>query len=537
MPIVISSKDKEKVFSEKEVINIGSSQDCDFFLNPGFDLLLTVQCNPAENKCTVVNTFSNEKVLFKGKPFGQKLEIENVCKLMLDGSDEFISIKKIAQAPVQKTIATIEKEDFTEEDMKSLYGTDINAATKVKIEKRKADIEKTRVSIIKEVSYVINDIQNKISVNFKTSIFLHVALFISALISSFAVSNYLMGLKIEETKDFLHLPTNIKMLFAFTLIFYGLCLLLKQGVYLSLQSKIKKDSSPVSKASETFMLMISAIFLVAIYAINLIYYMNPEGYMVFAILISAFFVGIMSTLAIGCGYYKSNSNELLMELDKHEYREDFEVVIKDYQKWIELFINNLSKTKINNIKDKLFALQLKSVGETIIGILTAPFLAYGVSNTLAMCFPEAAGWIRISGLRFSPVFLVLATFLIIFAFFAFVNAFFCSKKVQASNVIKQDGFSNYLHHGVDIYGLEGIRKLNTEKIFSLVIAISIIFIEFSMNISYFMSEIGGDMQGIFLSLIAALVPTALLIAETFMLSQTKFQIYACEELISKIDKD
>jgi hypothetical protein len=57
-----------------------------------------------------------------------------------------------------------------------------------------------------------------------------------------------------------------------------------------------------------------------------------------------------------------------------------------------------------------------------------------------------------------------------------------------------------------------------------------------MNISFFMGEIGGDFQGLFLSLIAALVPTALLIAETYMLSQTKFEIYVGEDVISKVDK-
>lgn len=543
MSVIISSLNQEKVFEDKEVINVGSNPSCDFVLNVGFDLLLTIQYNSTENKCIVVNTFSSNNILFKGQPIGQKLDVDNVCKLMIADSQEFISIKiSPAVTPYfptssQKTVTMLEKEDFTEDDMKSLYGTDRNAGTKAKIDKRKVDIEKARVSIIREVSYAINDLKGKISNNFKTSIFLHVALFVSTLLSSFAVSNYLMGLKIQESKEFLHLPTNIKMLFGFTIMFFALCLLLKQAVFLSLQDKLGRKISASSKTAETFMIILSGIFLIAIYAINVIYYMNPENAIAFAVLISAFFVGLMTTLAIGCGYYKSNSTELSMELDKHEFREDFESIIKDYQKWIEIFINNLSKTKISNIKDKLFNLQLKSVGETIIGILTAPFLAYGVSNTLAMCFPEAAGWIRISGLRFSPVFLVLATFLIIFAFFAFVNGFLCAKKIQASNVIKQDGFSNYLHHGVDIYGLEGIRKFNTERITSFVIAISIIFIEFSMNISYFMSEIGGDLQGLFLSLIAALVPTALLIAETYMLSQTKFYIYASEELIAKIDKD
>ncbi len=90
-----------------------------------------------------------------------------------------------------------------------------------------------------------------------------------------------------------------------------------------------------------------------------------------------------------------------------------------------------------------------------------------------MCFPEAAGWVRISGLRISPVFLTLATFMIIFAFFSFVNAFFCTKKVQGSQVIKQDGFSDYQHHGVTIYGLEGVRRLNSEKNRSLTIGCAI----------------------------------------------------------------
>jgi hypothetical protein len=185
----------------------------------------------------------------------------------------------------------------------------------------------------------------------------------------------------------------------------------------------------------------------------------------------------------------------------------------------------------------MFNLQIKSGFEILVGILTAPFLAYGVSNTLAMCFPEAAGWVRISGLRISPVFLVLATFLIIFAFFTFVSAFTASKKIQGSQVIKQDGFSDYIQHGVTIYGLEGIRRLEFEKRRSFAMAISIILIEFSMNVSYFMTEIGGDLNGILLSIVAALVPTALLIAETVMMSQTRFEVTSCDELIAKLDKD
>ena len=58
-----------------------------------------------------------------------------------------------------------------------------------------------------------------------------------------------------------------------------------------------------------------------------------------------------------------------------------------------------------------------------------------------------------------------------------------------------------------------------------------------MNVSYFMTEMGEELQGIFLSFVAALVPTALLIAETFILAVTRFDIHNCDELLSKLDKE
>ena len=87
-----------------------------------------------------------------------------------------------------------------------------------------------------------------------------------------------------------------------------------------------------------------------------------------------------------------------------------------------------------------------------------------------------------------------------------------------------------------IFGLQNIRSLNREKIRFFVIGISIIFIEFTMNTSFFMTEIGADLNGIFLSLVAATVPTALLIAETYILSRTNYELFVCDSLISKLDR-
>ncbi len=533
MAVEIISSSQRKSFDDKDLINIGTNPNCDFIVNVGYDVLLTVQIDKITGKCFVMNNFHNEKILFKGKPL-QKLEINNVCKIVFADTTEFCGIKVTQEV---KSVTTIESEDLNEEDLKHIYGNDTATITRVKIEKQREPIEKARVAIIKQVAYSIAELRRKLGANSKTSIFLHIAMFACAIINAFGVSNYLMGLTVKEAEKYLYLPTNIKVWVLYSFIILGICLMLKQGVCLFLQNNVVKDSIKTSRIAQNFMLWLSAIFLVGIYTVNLVYFMNVNNFMSFAVFISLFFTGIMATVAIACGYFQCNSSEWMATLNTLEFREDFESVLKAYRVWIERYVNSLSNTKIRNVKDRLFSLQLKSAGEIILGILTAPFLAYGVSNTLAMCFPEAAGWVRISGLRFSPIFLVLATFLIIFAFFSFVAAFTASKKIQGSEVIKQDGFIDYRQHGVNIFGLEGVKKLRADNRRYLYIALTIIFIEFTMNVSYFMTEIGGDFKGLALSFIAALVPTALLLAETILLSQTNFDIYACDELIAKIDKD
>ena len=42
MTIIISSKNYEKSFTDKEIRNIGSNPDCDYVINSGFDFILTL---------------------------------------------------------------------------------------------------------------------------------------------------------------------------------------------------------------------------------------------------------------------------------------------------------------------------------------------------------------------------------------------------------------------------------------------------------------------------------------------------------------
>lgn len=525
MGYTITTKKGEIDFQDKELITIGSKEGFDVKLDVDFDCMLTLQYDKENNRCILLNQFDNKNFLFKGTALPKTTEIDKVLKVMVTGSDEFITVKIVSNS------VDLKPQNMGEGDFKTLYGDSAASSVKLKIENMKDEIEKARIAITKETSFHINDLTKKNNINTNTIFALHIALIFASLICSFGVANYLTGLPLEDAQSVIQMPLNLKLILMYTLIICAIGLTLKQGVYLLF--KYKEEAKP---PVHNFMIAISSIFFFAIYIINLLYYMAPNTMNIFAVLISAFFVGCAASLSYACGYFKYNALILQNELYKYEYRPDFERVTKEYQRWIEYYVNNLSNSKIQNLKDKQFTIQLKSVGEIALGILTAPFLAYGVSNTLAMCFPEAAGWVRISGLRFSPVFLVLASVMIVFAFFAFANAFTNIRKIQASNVLKKDGFSNYLVHGVEFLGLEATRKLNTDKNRLFIIGGAIIFIEFSMNVSYFMTEMGGDLGAMFLSALAALVPTAILIAETYMLSNTNFENALCNDVILKLDK-
>ena len=519
MTVIISTKYEERQFDDESVITIGSASDCDFIVkNENFRLIL--QFDSVVNSYVAVNN-TNSGILFKGKNF-KNIKVDSVVRFLFPNSDNFLNIKVLPQ------VEKVEKSNKINDIDKDM------SAYKSKIDIIKSKIDEERVSIISQISYKVNDIKKRILQNTKGAVFTHFALFWACFVCAFAVTNYIMGLSIQESADYIHLPTDLKFLFLYTILIMGVMLLFKQGMYGWFNSLANKNT--MSKIVQNFFIIGSSLVMAGVYTINLLYYLNYTKNSIFSVLMSLFFVVFAFVLASASAYYKSNGYVLNEVLNKYEYREDLEKVIHEYNDWINLFVNNLSDAKHQYISDRMFKLGIKQFFEILIGLLTAPFLAYGVSNTLANCFSEAAGWVRISQMRFSPVFLVLASFLIIFAFFLFVHAFSLMKKVENSNVIKHDGFSNYLLHCSGIWGLEAVAKATREKNFALYSALVIILIEFTMNVSYFSIEIGQDFYGLFLSLVAALVPTALLIAETFLLSGTQFEIYELEEIMAKADK-
>ena len=564
MTVVISTQNSSKTFDNKQVITVGNQQNCDITIDTEENFLLSLQVQPNDKGVTVINAFASSKILFRGAPMGQNLSVEKACKLMIDGTDEYVAIKILPTpirepqpkvqhqepAPVPQpqpvnqssstvTMSQIAEKDLDVEDIKELYGQNTNAITKIKLEKKKMDIEARRAAVLKDISYYLDDAKKKIMANGNAEKFINCAIVAVPIIIASSLSDAVQHLVMSSATTNSFFPIHMRLLVGIALLMYVTAVTLKQGIFLHLQEKVQKTvKQKTGSAARVFMTFLPIVIMLGMGILILLLYLieqlMEQGQAMTALISLA---GLFLCSLAG-GYFKSTMNEAAIQLDEYENREDFKKVFVDYEQWIGLFINNLSATKLRNIRDKGFNMQLKAIGEIVLGILTSPFLAYGVSNTLAMCFPEAAGWIRISGLRLSPVFLVLATFLIIFAFFSLTSAFVATKRVNGAEVIKKDGFNNFMYHGVDIFGTEAVKKLKAEGFRSFMIAMAIIAIEFTMNVSYFMKEIGGgEWGGIFLSVVSALVPTALLVAETFMLSHTKYEIHITNEILSRLDKD
>ncbi len=523
MKVVVKYGNLSKEFDNQETITIGN-KNCDIIISEfSDDEILKLVYAEKYNNYVLMNVSQSREILCNNKVFSKILVNKN---FIISSNKISGNIEVEVEVPVKTSVAVGGRNS----------GSDISLSQYVPVQDNDifGNIEKQRITIIKEIGSKILEYKNNIKSTGITLFVLNAAMVILSIVSAFGITNFLLGFKIDNTSSVLNLTTNFGFLFCVSAILCAVCTILKQGVCSLLEFSVNKKFGETNIAQK-FVVGISSFFLFVVYVLNLFYYKAIPGFVAASLFISLLFVGGLAIVTVGGGYFKFQSKLYQKQLTNCEYREDFESVMKNYRKLISVYINKLSQNKINTIKSNLVNNQLKMVMEVFIGLVTSPFLAYGVSNTLASCFPEAANWVRISGLRFSPIFLTLSTFLIIFAFFSFVRAFAIGKQIKGSEIIKFDGFHDYSTHGVNVLGLDSMRNLEREKKVVMFIACFIIMIEFTMNVSYFVTEIGGDIQGMFLSFVTALVPTALLIAETHMLSATMHKINNYNELLAALD--
>ncbi len=519
MQVIVKYGNSTKEFNDKPQITIGSTEVSDFVVQELGESVLKLVYSSKYNNYVLVNSSGNKDILFNNKSFSKVLV-----------TPKFTIFSGSMKTPIEVVLKVKVPVGTVQEGNSMVSANSVQAGKDV----FDCDIEKHRIAIIKEIGHKIVELKNGLKSANRLTIFLYFSMIVLSVVAAFGITNYLFGFKIDNSSSVLNLSTNPVILACISVMIAAVSFAMKSGVFSFLDINRNKRLGDTD-IMQRVVILICSVFMLVVYVLNLLYYKSIPGFFATSLFISLLFVGSLAAVTVSIGYLEFQMKNDRQALTACEYREDFESVMKDYRRLIGTYVNNLSVNRINTVKSNLVNNQLKAFLETCVGILTAPFLAYGVSNTLASCFPEAANWVRISGLRFSPIFLILATCLIIFAFFSFVRAFAIGKQIKGSEIIKFDGFHDYNSHGVAVLGIDSMRSLEREKMVVMFIACFIILIEFTMNVSYFITEIGGDIQGMFLSIVTALVPTALLIAETHMLSDTMFKIHNYNDLLSTLD--
>ena len=98
MDIMITSKNNEKFYEDKNVVTIGTSPACNFRLDLDFEVLLSIQYDFSIRNYVILNTFSNKKVLFCNRPL-KRLELGCINKICFENSDEFLKIRVLQRIP------------------------------------------------------------------------------------------------------------------------------------------------------------------------------------------------------------------------------------------------------------------------------------------------------------------------------------------------------------------------------------------------------------------------------------------------------
>ena len=99
MAILLCSTNQKKVFNKPTII-IGCTPECDFVVDIGKEKIV-LQYSQTRNKYVLVNKFSNQLILFKGNNVLQPLIVDNVLKLTIKDSPEYIVFKTV-ELPSQK---------------------------------------------------------------------------------------------------------------------------------------------------------------------------------------------------------------------------------------------------------------------------------------------------------------------------------------------------------------------------------------------------------------------------------------------------
>ena len=268
MNVIIKFGNNIKEFENQDTIIIGGSVGCDFVVEDlGQDVLKMVFA-PKYNNYVLMNVSQTREILCNNKVFSKILVTP---QFTLSGSKFSMPVEIEVKAAVASSVVNDNQEMSMQNSNFKPNSQQANRA--VTQATGSGDVESQRIAIIKEIGFKLLELKANIRSAGVTNFVLNVAMVILSVVSSFAITNFLLGLKIDNSSSVLNLTTNFGFLICVTTIVAAICLILKQGVYSLLdfnQNKRFGDSDIAQKS----IIAISGIFLFVVYVMNLFYYNN-----------------------------------------------------------------------------------------------------------------------------------------------------------------------------------------------------------------------------------------------------------------------
>ena len=206
MKVVIKYGDLTQEFENQANITIGNSPSCDIIVSElGDDEVLKLVYAQKYNNYVLMNVSQSRDILCNNKVFSKILV-----------TPKFVITTKSTTLPIEVTV-------FTAVDAKNVSTLTASVAAPHAVHHSDEDmfdndVEKNRIAIIKEIGFKILEFKNNIKSANITNFVLNVAMVILSVVSSFAITNFLLGLKVDNTSSVLNLTTNFGFLVCVTAI-------------------------------------------------------------------------------------------------------------------------------------------------------------------------------------------------------------------------------------------------------------------------------------------------------------------------------
>ena len=204
MKVVIKFGDNLKEFENQDTIVIGSSVGSDFEV-PNMASTDVIKMVYAEkyNNYVLMNVSQNKELLCNGKTFS-KLLVNKMFTIAGTGLPKSIEVEVI----IDSSLDASNNQEMSMQNNNLRPNVQTARASAQGKDVFDHDVERQRIAIIKEIGFKLLELKANIKSAGITTFVLNVAMVILSVVSSFAITNFLLGFKIDNTSSVLNLTTN-----------------------------------------------------------------------------------------------------------------------------------------------------------------------------------------------------------------------------------------------------------------------------------------------------------------------------------------